>query len=177
MSGVEMADELVNRATWKIPNALALVGSRAGDERNAMTTSWITQLSMEPVLVGIGVDNTAVTHRLITDGDSFTVNLWDASNTRPFVKFSKPAAYEAVASDGSQGTGTLNGWAVYEAATGAPVFVDAAAWMDCEVRHSVNLGTHTLFMGEIVAAGINDDEVQIASMSDTRMKYGGVKRH
>ena len=177
MSGVEMADELVNRVTWKIPNALALVGSRAGDERNAMTTSWITQLSMEPVLVGIGVDNTAVTHRLITDGDSFTVNLWDASNTRPFVKFSKPAAYEAVASDGGQGTGTLNGWAVYEAATGAPVFVDAAAWMDCEVRHSVNLGTHTLFMGEIVAAGINDDEVQIASMSDTRMKYGGVKRH
>ena len=177
MSGAEMPDELVNRVTWKIPNALALVGSRAGDERNAMTTSWITQLSMEPVLVGIGVDNTAVTHRLISDGDSFTVNLWDASNTRPFVKFSKPAAYEAAAGEGGPGTGTLNGWAVYEAATGAPVFVDAAAWMDCEVRHSVNLGTHTLFMGEIVAAGINDDEVQIASMSDTRMKYGGVKRH
>jgi flavin reductase (DIM6/NTAB) family NADH-FMN oxidoreductase RutF len=42
-----------------------------------MTTSWITQLSMEPVLIGIGVDNTAVTHRLISDGGSFTVNLWD----------------------------------------------------------------------------------------------------
>ena len=35
-------------------------------ERNGMTTSWITQLSMEPVLIGIGVDNTAVTHRLIS---------------------------------------------------------------------------------------------------------------
>ena len=50
-------DQLINKVTWKIPNALALVGSRAGDEWNAMTTSWITQLSMEPVLVGIGVDN------------------------------------------------------------------------------------------------------------------------
>ncbi|WP_420609297.1 flavin reductase family protein [Candidatus Poriferisodalis sp.] len=175
MTAAELPDELANRVTWKIPNALALVGSRSGDERNAMTTSWITQLSMEPVIIGIGVENTAVTHRLITDGGCFTVNLWDAENTRPFVKFSKPAAYEAVAEGTS--TGTLNGWSVYEAATGAPVFVDAAAWMDCEVRHSVNLGTHTLFMGELVAAGINDDEVRLASMSDTRMKYGGVKRH
>ena len=53
------ADELLNRVTWKIPNALVLVGSAAGDERNGMTTSWVTQLSMEPVLIGIGVDNTA----------------------------------------------------------------------------------------------------------------------
>ena len=94
MSNAALADELVNRITWKIPNALALVGSRAGEERNAMTTSWITQLSMEPVLIGVGVENAAVTHRLISDGGSFTVNLWDAENTRPFVKFSKPAAYE-----------------------------------------------------------------------------------
>ena len=163
-----MDDELVNRVTWKIPNALALVGSRAGDERNAMTTSWITQLSMEPVLIGVGVDNGAVTHRLIADGGSFTVNLWDAENTRPFVKFSKPA----------QGDDTqLNGLAITTAATGAPVFVDAVAWMDCAVRQSIDLGTHTLFVGEVVDAAVNQDEGAVASMSDTRMKYGGVKRH
>ena len=52
-------DELLNRVTWKIPNALALVGSRAGDERNGMTTSWIMQLSMDPVLIGIGVGRIA----------------------------------------------------------------------------------------------------------------------
>ena len=182
MSNAALADELVNRITWKIPNALALVGSRAGEERNAMTTSWVTQLSMEPVLIGVSVENAAVTHRLISDGGSFTVNLWDAENTRPFVKFSKPAAYEPASHDTASdaegpATGTLNGWSVYEAATGSPVFVDAAAWMDCEVRHSVDLGTHTLFMGELVAAAINNDEVRLASMSDTRMKYGGVKRH
>lgn len=161
-------DELINRVTWKIPNALALVGSRAGRERNAMTTSWITQLSMEPVLIGIGVDNTAVTHRLITDGGSFTVNLWDADDTRVFVKFSKPATYE---------DGALNGRSVTEATTGAPVFAEAIAWLDCEVRHTLDLGTHTLFVGELVDAAINDDETRAAAMSDTRMKYGGVKRH
>ena len=160
-------DELLNKVTWKIPNALALVGSRSGDDRNGMTTSWITQLSMEPVLIGIGVDNSAVTHRLIADGGSFTVNLWDAENTRPFVKFSKPATFEDM---------TLNGRAVSEAVTGAPVFDEAIAYVDCEVRQRHDLGTHTLFIGEVVDAAIRDDEARSASMSDTRMKYGGVKR-
>ncbi len=165
-------DELVNRATWKIPNALALVGSRAGDEWNGMTTSWITQVSMAPVLLGIGVDNGAVTHRLISDGGSFTVNLWSADDTRVFVKFSKPAELDL-------GAMTLNGRPVRAGATGAPIFVDAVAWFDCEVRQAIDLGTHTLFIGEVVDAGIADgaEEVRVASMSDTRMKYGGVKRH
>ena len=161
-------DQLVNRLTWKIPNALALIGSRSGTERNAMTASWITQLSMEPVLIGVGVENTAVTHRLISEGGSFTVNLWNAEDTRVFVKFSKPAAYA---------DGTLNGRAVREATTGAPVFEEAIAWMDCEVRHTIDLGTHTLFVGELVDGDILLDEARSASMSDTRMKYGGVKRH
>jgi flavin reductase (DIM6/NTAB) family NADH-FMN oxidoreductase RutF len=161
-------DELVNKVTWKIPNALALVGSKAGDERNAMTTSWITQLSMAPVLIGIGVDNDAVTHRLIREGGAFTVNLWDAEDTRVFVKFSKPAT-----DDG----GTLNGRAVRAATTGAPVFADAVAWMDCALRHTLDLGTHTLFVGEVVDAGLDRPDTRVASMSDTRMKYGGVKRH
>ena len=70
-----LTDELTNRITWKIPNALALVGSAHEGERNVMTTSWITQLSMEPVLIGIGVDNSAVTHQLITASGAFSVNL------------------------------------------------------------------------------------------------------
>ncbi len=163
-----LSDALLNKLTWKIPNALALVGSAHDGVRNAMTTSWITQLSMEPVLIGIGVDNSAVTHRLITEGGSFSINLWSSDDTRPFVKFSKPAI-----DDGN----TLNGRAVRSATTGAPIFEEAIAWMDCEVRKSMELGTHTLFVGEIVDAGINDDEARAAAMSDTRMKYGGVKRH
>ncbi len=161
-------DQLVNRLTWKIPNALALIGSRSGEERNGMTASWITQLSMEPVLIGVGVDNTAVTHRLISEGGSFTVNLWNSEDTRVFVKFSKPATYA---------DGTLNGRPVREATTGAPVFTEAIAWMDCEVRHAIDLGTHTLFVGELVDGDIHVDEARSASMSDTRMQYGGVKRH
>ncbi len=162
-----LSDELVNTVTWKIPNALALVGSRAGDERNAMTASWITQLAQEPVLVGVGVDTVAVTHRLISEGGSFTINLWDAEDTKVFVKFSKPAT-----DDGS----TLNGRAVRAATTGAPVFDEAVAGMDCEVRLTLPLGSHTLFVGEVVDAAVNRPDAVAASMRDTRMKYGGTRR-
>lgn len=132
-----------------------------------MTTSWVTQLAMKPVLIGIGVDNDAVTHRLITDGGSFTVNLWDAQDTRVFVKFSKPAV---------NAPGTLNDRPIRDGISGAPIFDEAIAWMDCEVRQSLDLGTHTLFIGELVDAGIRDDEARAAALSDTRMKYGGVPR-
>ena len=166
----ELDDEVVNRVTWKIPNALALVGSRAGDEWNGMTTSWITQVSMAPLLVGVGIDNTAVTHRLVSAGGSFSVNLWSAEDTRVFVKFSKPAVFDA-------GASTLNGRPVRPGRTGAPIFTEAVAWMDCAVRWSHDFGTHTFFVGEVVDAAVNDLDARPAAMSDTRMKYGGVKRH
>lgn len=160
-------DELINRVTWKIPNALALIGSRHGDTWNGMTASWITQVSMEPVLIGVGVDNKAVTHRLIRDGGAFSVNLWSAEDTRVFVKFSKPAEKTDM---------QLNGRAIREGVTGVPIFEEAVAWMECAVRHAIDFGTHTFFVGEIVDCGINDDEARPAAISDTRMKYGGVKR-
>ncbi len=162
-----MDAELINKVTWKIPNALALIGSASGDEWNAMTASWVTQLSMEPVLIGVGVDNGAVTHRLISNSGSFSLNLWPSDDTRVFVKFSKPAVRT-----GSE----LNGRPVRSASTGAPIFDEALAWLDCAVRHAIDFGTHTLFAGEVVDAGINDDEKRAAALSDTRMKYGGVKR-
>lgn len=161
-------DQVINQVTWKIPNALALVGSRSGDEWNAMTTSWITQVSMEPVLVGVAVDNSSVTRRLIADGGAFSINLWAASDTRTFVKFSKPAQRDGL---------TLNGRAVWEGATGVPIFAEAVAWMELTVHSSVDYGTHTFFAGEVVDAGFDPEyEGSIAAMSDTRMKYGGVKR-
>jgi len=161
--------ETLNRVLWKIPNVLCLVGSRAGDGWNAMTTSWVTQVAMEPVLVAVSVDASAVTNRLIRDGGSFSINLWDRADTRPFVKFSKPAV-----KDGA----TLNGRPVREGLTGVPVFEEAVAWIECSVWQTIECGTHDVFIGEVVDAGFraNVDDPEVARMEDTRMKYGGVKR-
>jgi flavin reductase (DIM6/NTAB) family NADH-FMN oxidoreductase RutF len=166
---IELDPTLLNRVLWKIPNVLCLIGSRSGDEWNGMTASWVTQVSMDPVLVAVSVDVTAVTNRLIKGGGSFSVNLWDRADTRPFVKFSKPATFEDM---------TLNGRPVREGRTGVPIFTEAAAWIECSVFHTVPLGTHDLFIGEVVDAGLASEEAEtdVARMEDTRMKYGGVKR-
>lgn len=166
--GTEVPSETLNKILWKIPNVLCLVGSRAGDEWNGMTTSWVTQVAMEPVLVAISVDAKAVTNRLIRDGASFSVNLWDRSDTRPFVKFSKPATKSGL---------TLNGRPIREGVTGAPVFEEALAYLDCQLWRTVECGTHDVFIGEVADAGFQlDEDVLVARMEDTRMKYGGVKR-
>ncbi len=161
------SNETLNKVLWKIPNVLCLVGSRAGDEWNAMTQSWVTQVSMEPVLVAISVDASAVTNRLIREGGAFSLNLWDREDTRPFVKFSKPAVF-----DGE----TLNGRPVFAGATGVPIFTEAVAWLECRLYQTVECGTHDLFLGEVVGAEINNDDALVARIEDTRMKYGGVKR-
>lgn len=162
-------DELVNKVLWRIPNVLCLIGSRSGDEWNAMTASWVTQVAMEPVLVAVSVDVAAVTHRLIADGGAFSVNLWDREDTRPFVKFSKPATKDGL---------TLNGRRIREGATGSPIFEEAVAFLDCRLHRTVGLGSHSLFIGEVVDCGFHDggDEVAVARVEDTRMKYGGVRR-
>ncbi|NNK91892.1 MAG: flavin reductase [Acidimicrobiia bacterium] len=167
-----MADptpETLNRVLWKIPNVLCLIGSRSGDEWNGMTQSWVTQVAMEPVLVAISVDASAVTNRLIREGGSFSINLWDREDTRPFVKFSKPAIKDGM---------TLNDRAVREGVTGAPIFEEAVAYLECTVWQTIECGSHDVFLGEVVDAGFqtDDDDPEVARMEDTRMKYGGVKR-
>ena len=160
--------ETTNKVLWRIPNVLCLVGSRAGDRWNGMTTSWVTQVAMEPVLVAVGIDKKALTHRLIVEGGSFTINLWPRSDTRVMVKFSKPAVKEGM---------SLNGRPVREGLTGAPVFEEAAAYIDCRLWQVVDCGTHSLMIGEVADCGFHGDEAaEVARVEDTRMKYGGVRR-
>lgn len=161
--------ETINKVMWQIPNVLCLIGSRAGDEWNGMTQSWVTQVAMRPVLVAISVDANAVTNRLIKETGAFSVNLWDRDDTRVFVKFSKPAVKEG---------DTLNGRPIREGATGVPIFTEAVAFLECRVSQTVELGSHDLFIGEVIDAGFLGDRegTPVAGIGDTRMKYGGVLR-
>src|SRR3989442_6484113 len=66
-------DRLRRRVLWKMPSGLYVVGSRAGERRNAMTLNWATQVSFDPKLVAISVEGEAFTHELITEGGVFSV--------------------------------------------------------------------------------------------------------
>lgn len=148
---------------------LCLIGSAAGERWNGMTASWVTQVAMEPVLVAVSVERDSLTGRLIRDGRCFSINLWSREDTRPFVSFSKPARREG---------DSLNGRRVRAGVTGAPIFVEAIAYLDCRLQRAVDLGSHTLFLGEVVDCAFQGEgeAVPVARMEDTRMKYGGAKR-
>jgi flavin reductase (DIM6/NTAB) family NADH-FMN oxidoreductase RutF len=169
-------DRLRRRILWSLPLGLYVLGSRAGQRRNLMTVSWVTQVALEPKLLGVGVERAAVTHRLLEDGGVFTLNLLPRSERTLVRGFAKPV--EDGVFDENTGRGTMKGVAVRQATTGAPVIERAAAWLDCEIRHTLRLGSHTWFVGEVVDAGAHQelpgtDDHGILRMEDTRMNYGG----
>ena len=164
----EEYDKLRRRVLWKMPSGLYVVGSRAGDRRNGMTLNWASQLAFDPKLVGISVEHAAFTHELVAEGRVFSVCMIDRADRAIVRKFTKPVDVDTEAR-------TLNGFPFHDGVTGAPILDQAVAYLDCEVRQTVDLGEHTLFIGEIVDAAFqrDDEETEVLRMEDTRMNYGG----
>jgi len=164
----EEFDKLRRRVLWSMPSGLYVVGSRAGDRRNAMTLNWATQVSSDPKLVAVAVERQALTHELITEGGVFTLCVVDREDRAIVRKFTKPVDVDVDAR-------TLNGFPFSDApVTGAPVLDQAVAWVDCRVHSHLELGDHTLFVGEVVDAGFaKAEDTPVLRMEDTRMNYGG----
>src|SRR3954462_5917395 len=91
-------DKLRRRVLWKMPSGLYVIGSRAGDRRNGMTANWVTQVSFEPKLVGVGIEKPALTHDLISEGRSFTVCTIAREDRAIVRKFTKPVDVDGAAS-------------------------------------------------------------------------------
>ena len=176
-------DRLRRRVLWSMPSGLYVVGTRAADRRNLMTISWVTQVAMDPKVVGIGVESGAVTHGLLEAGGVFALSLLPRSRRAVVRPFAKPVTESSV--DDRTGVGTMQGQAVHGAATGAPILDVATSWLDCEVRHVLALGSHSWFVGEVVACGeaphdasdssdaADPSDAGVLRMEDTRMNYGG----
>jgi flavin reductase (DIM6/NTAB) family NADH-FMN oxidoreductase RutF len=161
-------DRLRRRVLWKMPSGLYVVGSTDGAERrNGMTMNWVTQLSFDPKLVGVSVEQTAVTHELIEAGGCFALSIVDREDRAIVRKFTKPVEVDLAGK-------TLNGFPFVERITGAPILAQAVAYLDCAVRDRMAVGHHTLFLGEVVdTAFLGDEEADVLRMEDTRMNYGG----
>lgn len=175
-------DRLRRRVLWMLPTGLYVLGARAGSRRNLMTISWVTQVAVEPKLLGVGVERTAVTHELICEGRVFALSILSRHQRALVRRFAKPVKDQDV--DDSTGAGSMNGEPVRAELTGAPVLDVAVAWIDCELRHTLGLGSHSWFVGEVMAcgrsevegaaaAGVSGGDGGVLRMEDTRMNYGG----
>ena len=163
----EEYDKRRRRVLWTMPSGLYVLGTRAGDRRNGMTLNWATQVSFDPKLVAVSVEKEAFSHQLLAEGKVFALSIVDREDRAVVRKFTKPVEVDLEAR-------TLNGFAFHDGLSGAPVLDQAAAYVDCIVRQQVDVGDHTLFLGEVVDAGFQKPEdTGVLRMEDTRMNYGG----
>jgi flavin reductase (DIM6/NTAB) family NADH-FMN oxidoreductase RutF/pterin-4a-carbinolamine dehydratase len=129
-----------------ITYGLVVVGSRAGDELNGMTANWLTQVSFDPCLVAVSVENDAHTADLLHRGGVFSVNIVPAGREDLVERFVKPQRRVA---------DKLGDVPFHEGgATGTPLLDEATAAFECRVVAVHAAGDHTLFVGEVVGAAL-----------------------
>lgn len=122
-----------------------VIGSRAGTELNGMTANWVTQLSFDPCLLGVAIENDAHTRDLIERGRVFTVNAIPFEGGEAFAdRFVKPQRRVA---------NKLGDVGFHEGpVTGAPILDQAVAAVECELVTAYVTGDHTFFVGRVVGA-------------------------
>ena len=161
-------DRLRRRVLWKLPMGLYVLGCRAGEQRNLMTLNWAMQVATDPKLLAVSVERSALTHRLIGEGGCFSLSLVARADRAVVRGFVKPAHHDIEAH-------TLAGMAFRDGVSGAPIPELAIGYLDCGLRNTTEVGSHSLFVGEVLDAAFADgaEDVPVLRMEDTRMSYGG----
>jgi flavin reductase (DIM6/NTAB) family NADH-FMN oxidoreductase RutF len=160
------------RVLWALPTGLYVVGSRDGDEANLMTANLVVQVCVEPKLVAVAIEASAVTLRLVNGAKAFSISMLDRSDRDVVRRFVKPVTAAGVerAPDGS--ILTMSGHPVTEIGTDRlPVLAAAAGYLACAVTRVEPLGSHTLCIGKVTDFG--GEPSNVLRMEDTRMHYGG----
>jgi flavin reductase (DIM6/NTAB) family NADH-FMN oxidoreductase RutF len=75
---------------------------------------------------------------------------------------------------------TIGGQPFYKGETGSPIFENLPAFIECKLNETVENGDHSVFVGEVVNAGVNaepkgrpDEAVLWLKDLGEKMFYGG----
>ena len=130
-----------------IPYGLFVLTATGKDGRmTAATVNWVTQASFAPPLVAIGVKADSQTHALIDESREFILNVVGKGDVSLAFTFFKSAAVEGHTIGGEPfALGSV---------VKAPVLEKAPAHIECRVVDAVKRGDHTVFVGEVVEAGV-----------------------
>ncbi|MFJ6797228.1 flavin reductase [Streptomyces sp. NPDC091268] len=127
------------------PSGVGIVTTAGADGWHGMTASSFSSVSLAPPLVLVCLDRAIRSHDLLIRNGVFAVNVLGRDHLALGRRF---AGMEAGVTDRFAAGDWLAG------ATGSPVLTDSAAWVDCRVLHRYPGGDHTIFLGEVVAAGV-----------------------
>ena len=153
-------DRLRRRVLWSMPTGLYVVGTRAGNRRNLMTISWVTQVATSPEAGRDRGRDRCGDPRAARRGRVFALSLLPRSQRALVRRFVKPVTESAV--DDATGVGTMEGEPVQARRRARPSSTWPLAWLDCEVRHVLALGSHSWFVGEVVDCGESTVDASVA---------------
>src|SRR3989338_11339811 len=78
-------------ALRKIPPGVYIIGVRQGDQLNAFTGTWLTQVSFTPPLVALGIRKDSHSLEMVKQSRVFSVNLLGKHQKSVAEHFVKPA--------------------------------------------------------------------------------------
>jgi flavin reductase (DIM6/NTAB) family NADH-FMN oxidoreductase RutF len=142
---------------------LCVATSRDDSGPAAGTINWISQSSFTPPLVMVAIKADSGLHRAVSASRIFAVHIVGKSQKELAMSFFR----------GAEPSGnTLNGYAVETGETGVPLLAAPPAWFECRVVNEVRGGDHTIFVGEVVDAGVRSEE-EALTLRETGFAYGG----
>lgn len=121
-----------------------IITARLGDTVHGMTATAVCRLSVAPPLLLVCISKQASTHRLIAMSGIFAVNLLHQDQHELAERF---------AGRGPERGDRFAGVAYHGEVTGAPILDDSLGYFDCRLVTSHDGGDHTIFVGQVQAAG------------------------
>ena len=144
-----MDESAKKTALRMIPYGLYVMTAEDEDGRiSAATVNWVTQASFKPPLVAVGVKADSQVHDIIKKSGNFALNVLGKGQQGAAYTFFKPAER-----DGQK----ISGEPFHAGSTGAPVLENTPAFVECRLVTTVEEGDHSIFVGEVVDAGVNQE--------------------
>lgn len=129
----------------RVPTGVTIVTSEHAGNRRGMTANAFASVSIDPPLALVCVNRSAASHDYITRAGHFCVNLLGIEQVELAQRFASRA-------EGDR----FDGIALRTERSGAPVIDGALAFLDCELVAAHEAGSHTIFIGHVLAAGSRD---------------------
>ena len=158
-----MNEEAKKNILRKIPTGLYVIGLKDRDSHHAFTGSWLSQCSMKPPRVMLGVRKGSHSLGLIEESKVFSINLMAKSDKKIVEQF-----FKHTPADGNR----FGDLPFSLKKTHTPILDKAIAYLECEVKGVFDGGDHAIVIGEVVEAEVLKDEAPLI-MSDTPWHYGG----
>ncbi len=160
-----MDAEIRKQVLRKLTYGLYVLTAVHQGELAAGTVNWLSQASFSPPLVMVGLKVDSRLHALVERSRAFAVGILGADQKEVAQAFFRPTE---VSGDRLNGQPFRPG-----PATGSPILTELPAWLEARVTDAVKRGDHTVFVAEVVEAGLADPAARPLEMWDTGWFYGG----